>query len=93
MTYQSKELYEEYKKAYESDPFAEDTIQLGETLMSSISKGRSERWQELICNTDMTHNSKKAWSTIKKLNSENNKQTRVAAVTPNQVTNQLILNG
>ena len=61
--------------------------------MMSISQTRSERWQELICNTDMTHNSKKAWSTIKKLNTENRKQMRVAAVTPNEVASQLICNG
>ncbi|GFS25435.1 RNA-directed DNA polymerase from mobile element jockey-like [Elysia marginata] len=41
----------------------------------------------------MTHNSKKAWATIKRLNSEKNAQTRVAAVTPNQVANQLLQNG
>ena len=41
----------------------------------------------------MTHNSKKAWATIKRLNSEKNTQTRVAAVNPNQVANQLIQNG
>ena len=47
----------------------------------------------MICNTDMTKNSKKAWTTIKKLNTEPNVQTRVAAVTPNEVANQLLLNG
>ena len=61
--------------------------------MSSTSNDRSERWQELICNTDMTRNSKKAWTTIKKLNTENNKETRIAAVTPNEVATQLICNG
>ena len=41
----------------------------------------------------MTHNSKKAWSTIKKLNCEKKAPSRVAAVTPNEVANQLICNG
>ena len=90
---QSKKLYKEYTEAYDCDPFAEDTIQLGEDLLSAISKGRLDRWIELICNTDMTHNSKKAWSTLKKINTEKNGQTRVAAVTPNQVANQLLRNG
>ena len=80
-------------EAYNTDPFAENTIHLGETLTASIANGRLERWQEMICNTDMTHNSKKAWTTIKKLNTEKNNQSRVAAVTPNEVANQLLLNG
>ena len=67
LTDQSKELYEDYVQAYNTDPFAENTIDLGETLTASVANGRLERWQELICNTDMTHNSKKAWSTIKKV--------------------------
>ena len=41
----------------------------------------------------MTHNSKKAWATIKRLDSEKHTQTRVAAVTPNKVANQLLQNG
>jgi len=41
----------------------------------------------------MTHNSKKAWKNIKKLNSEKSTQDRVAAVTPNQVANHLLQNG
>ena len=87
---EGKQLYEDYKKAYETDPFAETTIQLGESLMSSVSNGKAEKWQDLITNTDMTHNSKKAWSTIKKLNCEKKAPSRVAAVTPNEVANQLI---
>ena len=62
-------------------------------MTSAINIGRQERWQEMICNTNLTQNSKKAWTTISKLNTERNKQERVAAVTPNQVANQLILNG
>ena len=48
LTDQGKILYNDYKKAYESDPFAEETIQLGEALMSSVSERKSEKWRQLI---------------------------------------------
>ena len=79
--------------AYNIDPFSDETLQLGEELTTLLTDERSERWKELITSTDMTHNSKKAWATIKKLNSEKHTLTRVAAVTPNQVANQLLQNG
>ena len=60
----SKQLYEEYIKAYNDDPFAEETVQLGDALTSSLATERSKRWKEMIESTDMTHNSKKAWTTI-----------------------------
>ncbi|KAK3885135.1 hypothetical protein Pcinc_010617 [Petrolisthes cinctipes] len=89
----NKIQYEEYVQAFNEDPFAENTIELGEDLLTSISNVQKERWQEVITNIDMTHNSKKAWMTIKKLNSEKAPQSRIAAVTPNQVAHQLLLNG
>ena len=92
LTDDNKELYDLYITAYNVDPFSEDTTSLGEELTASITKEKTERWRELISTTDMTHNSKKAWTTIKKLNSDKKPQ-RVAAVTPNEVANQLILNG
>ena len=90
---EGKKLYEEYTKSYNEDPFSETTVELGETLTKSMAKEREERWRELIENTDMTLNSKKAWKTISKINTEKKTNPRVAAVTPNQVANQLILNG
>ena len=41
----------------------------------------------------MTHNSKKAWKTIKQLNSDQEPDQRTAAVTPNHVAKQLLDNG
>ena len=90
---ESKDLYREYVAAYEDDPFAENTIELGESLLISMSREKQQRWQEMITGIDMTHNSKQAWKTIKKLNAEKHTNTRVAAVTPNEVAHQLLLNG
>ena len=93
LTDENKEKYYDYIAAYNEDPFSESTITLGEDLTASITKEKAERWRDLISSTDLTHNSKKAWTTIKKLNSEKKPQTRIAAVTPNQVANQLLQNG
>ena len=93
MNQDSKQLYEEYTQAYNSDPFSEETVQLGDALTSSLAAERTKRWKEMIESTDMTHNSKQAWTTIKKLNTEKKAPSRVAAVTPNEVANQLLLNG
>ncbi|NEO82313.1 reverse transcriptase domain-containing protein [Moorena sp. SIO4G3] len=89
----SKATYQEYVQAFNEDPFALRTFELSETLLSYMSEERKNRWQELITNIDMTHNSKKAWQTLKKLNVEKNSNIRIAAVTPNEVAHQLLLNG
>ena len=90
---EGKHLYELYMPAYNLDPFSDETIQLGDELTTLMSDERSERWKELITSVGMTRNSKKAWATIKRLDSESHTQTRVATVTPNQVANQLLQNG
>ena len=66
----SASLYETYSKLYEEDPFSEDTMNAGETLMAAISEDRRNSWQDLIESVDMTHNSKRAWSTIKEINND-----------------------
>jgi len=86
-------LYSEYQQAHENDPFAESTIEIGETLLNHISIEKRDRWQELIKGIDMTHNSKQAWKTIKKLNSESNTNSSIPETTPNKVAHQLLLNG
>ena len=93
LTPESIQLIEEYPEKYEDDPSADSTITLGDELMSAISEERRKAWQTLIESTDMTHNSKKAWSTICKLCDDPCKPKQHCNTTANQVAHQLLLNG
>ena len=87
------EQYNEYIQLYEQDPFSADTITAGDELAQALTVEQRKMWQTLIENTDMTHNSKKAWSLIKKLSNDPRKADQHVNVTPNQVAHQLIVNG
>ena len=87
------EQYNEYIQLYEQDPFAAATTTAGDELAQALTVEQRKTWQTLIENTDMTHNSKKAWSLIKKLINDPRKADQHVNVTPNQVAHQLILNG
>ena len=87
------EQYNEYIQLYEQDPLSADTITAGDELAHALTVEQRKTWQTLIENTDMTHNSKKAWSLIKKLSNDPCKADQHVNVTPNQVAHQLIVNG
>ena len=93
LTPESIELIEEYREKYEDDPSADNTITRGEELMSAVSQDRSKAWQTLIESTDMSHNSKKAYSKIRKLCDFPCKPKQNCNTTANQVTHRLQLNG
>lgn len=52
-----------------------------ENLHVSLSDTRKERWQEIISRLDITQNSKTAFKTIKKLNSDKKPDQRIVAMT------------
>ena len=78
---------------FESDPFPEETISTGEKVMESISQERQKTWNSLLESTDMSKNSKKAWSLIRKLRGDPKAAPQQPKVTANQVAHQLLLNG
>ena len=86
------EQYNEYTQLYEQDPFAVATITAGDELAQALTVEQPKTWQTLIESTDMTHNSLKAWSLIKKLSNDPRKADKHVNVTPNQFAHQLILN-
>jgi retron-type reverse transcriptase len=87
------DLLKNYESLYCNDPFSEETISTGEELMREIAANRREKWCESVTNTDMTHNSKKAWSNLRKLTGEPPPPTNPGQVSANQVATQLLLNG
>ena len=89
----SADLYEDYKERFENDPFAPATAEAGEIVMAAISKEKRKMWQEMIESTDLTHSSRKAWNTIKRLSVDNTKAEYHSNVTANQIAHQLLLNG
>jgi hypothetical protein len=62
-------------------------------LMQQLSTSRQEKWIETLEKMDMTHNSKIAWSLIKKLNGDQKERKQYCNVTADQVATQLLRNG
>ena len=51
------------------------------------------RWEEVITSIDLTHNSRKAWQTIKKLSNDPTSPNPPCLVNSNQVACHLLVNG
>ena len=85
--------YQEYVTMFEADPSSKETFTKGEKVMEHISKERQKIWHSLIESTDMSRNSKKAWSTIGKLRGGPKTAPCQPSVTANKVAHQLLLNG
>ena len=70
LTEESQSLYEAYKKQYSSNPFAEGTMETGNKMIDTMKEEKKKRLEEVITSIDLTHNSRKAWQTIKKLSND-----------------------
>ncbi|XP_038058777.1 uncharacterized protein LOC119730062 [Patiria miniata] len=92
LTDDSKVLYNDYEKHFQVDPFSADTLECGENLTKAITESRRRRWQEFIQSTDMTHNSRKAWKTVRVFGNDLTKTQPRPQVTADQVAHQLLVN-
>ena len=93
LTDESKSLYEACKKQYSIDPFGETTIDTGNTLIDTMKDEKKKSWKEVITSTDLTHNSRRAWQTIRKLSNDPTTPNLPCVVNANQVAHQLLING
>ncbi|XP_030759384.1 uncharacterized protein LOC115884825 [Sitophilus oryzae] len=89
----SRDTLEQYEQLFAEDPFSDQTITCGTALMTALSEAREKKWIETLDRMDMSHSSKIAWNLIKKLDGDPKLSKAPANVTPNQVANQLLLNG
>ncbi|KAJ8349372.1 hypothetical protein SKAU_G00245020 [Synaphobranchus kaupii] len=89
----SSDLLQAYHTAYHEDPFSSTTTELGEILLNKVGEDRRQVWKELIENTNMTNNSRKAWATIRRLGADHTTPPTLTTVTANSVAAQLVLNG
>ena len=53
----------------------------------------NKRWEEVITSTDLKHNSRKAWLTIKNLSIDPTTSTHASLVNSTQFAHQLLING
>ena len=81
------------KKQYSTNPFAEETLETGNKLIDTMKEEKKKRWEEVITSLDLTHNSRKAWQTIKKLSNDPTSPNPPCLVNSNQVAHHLLVNG
>ena len=91
LTDESKSLYEAYK--YSSSPLDDGTIVSGNTLIDKMTEEKRKRWEEVITSTNVTHNSRKAWNTIRKLSNDPTTSNPPCLVSANQVAHLFLVNG
>ena len=93
LTEDSQSLYEAYKKQYSSNPFAKGTLETGNKLSDTMKEEKKKRWEDVIRLIDLTHNSRQAWQTIKKLSNDPTSPNHLCLVNSNQVAYHLLVNG
>ncbi|XP_077073341.1 putative RNA-directed DNA polymerase from transposon X-element [Siphateles boraxobius] len=89
----SSDLLKAYHGAYHEDPFSPTTMELGEIVLNKVGEDRRKAWKELLENTNMTNNSRKAWATIRRLGEDHTTPPTLTTVTANSVAAQLVANG
>ena len=62
-------------------------------MIDKLTEEKRKTWEEVITYTNMTHNSRKAWKTIRKLSNDPTTSNPPCLVSANQVAHQFPVNG
>ena len=92
LTEESKGLYEAYKRPYSSNPFGEVTQEFGKKLIDTLKEQKMNKW-EVITSTDLTHNRRKSWQTIRRQSNDPTSTNPPCLVNANQVAHRLLVIG
>ena len=84
------ELLKHYQELYDADPFSEDTVEAGTNLNDHIKETTKLKWEEMITGIAFTHNSKKGWQTLSKINGDDRKPISSPNITPGTIAHQLL---
>ena len=85
-------LYDQYRLGFSENPFGEETLALGESLLQEVGEER-RTWQNMIESTDLKYNSKKSWPLMRRLSNDPTTSTTHTNITANEVSQQVLLNG
>ena len=61
--------------------------------MNNIKEEKNKRLEEVVTTTNMTHNSRKAWKTIRNISNDPASSTPPCLASANQVGHQLLIKG
>ena len=68
-------------------------METGNALLDSMIEEKKRSLEEIITPTNMTHNSRQAWKTIRMLSNDPTSSSPPCLVNANQVAHQLLVNG
>ena len=74
-------------------PFGKGTLETGTKLIDTVKEHKRNAWEEVFTSTDLTHNSRKALQTIRKLSNDKTSTHPPCLVNAHQVAHELLVNG
>ena len=81
LTKETKLLHDKYHIKFKENPFSEDTVELGESIMVQLTTVQQKRWINFVESTDLTQNSRIAWQNIRKISNDSTKPSSQYEVT------------